>query len=48
MFFVQKNDPPPTYDEIAFFQKTKSTIEIKSDHDQILPVLPGMIGTNKI
>ncbi|RNA38295.1 hypothetical protein BpHYR1_041560 [Brachionus plicatilis] len=43
MFSVQKNDLPPAYDEIVFFQKSKSTVEIKNESDQILPVLPGMI-----
>ena len=50
MFVIQKNDLPPKYDDLTFFQSANPTIKIKDDANQILPILPGSIGPidNKI
>lgn len=47
MFFIQKEDLPPKYDDLAFFQSAKPTIEIKDDANQMLPILPGSLGTGR-
>lgn len=39
-FYTQKSDLPPKYEEIEF-KKQESTIQLKPDGDQPMPVLPG-------
>ncbi|CAF0817607.1 unnamed protein product [Brachionus calyciflorus] len=46
LFTIQKNDLPPKYEEIQFFQNPITNENLKLNTDITMPVLPGSILTN--